>query len=142
MTNGLAQAGADIVDIDMEGVAGWVRGADVDALLAADPPTSVRLLPGFDPFINELPRRVDAVLPDAHHDRVHRTAGWVSAVVLVDGRVGGTWEIEPGKGGAGKVVVEPFIRWRGDAKRELQAEADRIGAYLERPLKVEVNALP
>ena len=83
--------------------------------------------------------RSDKVLGDAHHDRVHRTAGWVTPIVVIDGRIGGTWEIENGKGGAGKVVVQPFGRWRGGARKELVAEVDRIASFLDRPLRNEIG---
>jgi hypothetical protein len=96
------------------------------------------LVPGFDPFTNELPRRVEAVLGEAHHDLVHRTAGWVSPIVILDGGVGGTWEIENGKGGTSRVVVRPFGQWRGGVRSELQPEVDRIAAFLDRPLGLEI----
>jgi hypothetical protein len=128
------------VEVDVEGVRGLVGREDVPALDGASRYEGVRLVPGFDPFTNELPRRVDAVLPDLHHERVHRTAGWVSPVVIVDGRVGGRWEIENGKGGVGRVVVRPFGRWRGGARRELATEVDRIAAFLDRPLAIGVTS--
>jgi Winged helix DNA-binding domain len=131
-----------IVEVDVEGVRGLVRSVDVEALsaVAPKPRPEVRLIPGFDPFTNELPRRVNAVLADAHHDRVHRTAGWVTPVVVVDGRVAGTWEIESAKGGAGAVVVTPFLSLHAGVRRELKAEADRLAAFLDRPLAVSVAA--
>lgn len=95
-------------------------------------PVDVRLLPMFDPWVNELPRRVDQLLPLDRHDAVHRVAGWVSAVVVIDGRVAGTWEIVGGAGGGGTIEVTPFGPWRGGARAELVAEADRIAAYLDR----------
>jgi winged helix DNA-binding protein len=75
----------------------------------------------------------------ADHDRVHRTAGWVTPIVVVDGRVAGTWKIENGKAGAGTVVVQPFFRWRGGVRRELEPEVDRIAAFLDRRLVIEVS---
>jgi hypothetical protein len=128
-----------VVQVDVEGVRGLVREADVAALLRASPDYAPRLLPGFDPFTNELPRHVDAVLDDRLHDRVHRTAGWVTPIVVLDGRVGGTWELETGKGGAGRLVVQTFGRWRGGARKELEPEVDRLSAYLERRLTLEVE---
>ncbi|HEY8801337.1 MAG TPA: winged helix DNA-binding domain-containing protein [Candidatus Limnocylindrales bacterium] len=124
--------------VDVEGTRGLVRAEDLDALAGMAPAHRLRLLPGFDPFTNELPRRVDTVLGDAHHDRVHRTAGWVTPIVMIDGRVGGTWEIESGKGGAGTVVIQPFGRWRGGARQELATEVDRIAAFLDRALRIEI----
>jgi hypothetical protein len=128
----------ELSEIDVEGTTGWLRRADLPALRAAESPRGVRLLPGFDPFVNELPRRTEALLAVANHDRVHRTAGWVTPVVLVDGRVAGTWEI--GGGQDGTVEVQPFERWRGGAKSELTSEVDRIAAFLDRPLKASVAA--
>jgi Winged helix DNA-binding domain len=77
----------------------------------------------------------------ADHDAVHRVAGWVTPIIVVDGRVAGTWEIENGKGGAGVVVVQPFRRWRGGVRRELDREVDRIGAFLDRPLRLAVGSV-
>ena len=130
-----------LVEVDVEGTRGLVRAVDVGALDAATPDHAVRLLPGFDPFTNELPRRVDSVLGDTHHDRVHRTAGWVTPIVVIDGRVAGTWEIANGRAGAGTIAVWPFGRWRGGARRELGPEVERIAAFLDRPLRLEVSAV-
>jgi hypothetical protein len=125
-----------IVEVDIEGTPGWVLDEDLAALEAMPDPTGVRLLPNFDAYVNDLPRRVDALLPVEHHDRVHRTAGWVSPVVIIDGRVAGTWEIENGRSSG--LSVQPFYRWRS-VTRELEAEADRIASFLDRPLKVSVG---
>jgi hypothetical protein len=134
----LARIPDQLAEVDVEGTRGLVRREDRDALASISTHAGVRLLPGFDPFTNELPRRVESVLGAADHDRVHRTAGWVSPIVVIDGRVTGTWEIENGKGGAGTVAVRPFGRWRGDARKELEPEVDRIAAFLDRPLGIEV----
>jgi hypothetical protein len=81
-------------------------------------------------------RRLDALMPSDRHDPVHRVAGWVSPVVVVDGRVAGTWELTSGKRGG--ISVQPFVRWRGGARRDLEPEVDRIASFLDRPLAVSV----
>jgi hypothetical protein len=139
VTRALGRMPVELAEIDVEGTRGLVRRDDLAALAGTEPAEHVRLLPGFDPFTNELPRHVDAVLDDRLHDRVHRTAGWVTPIVVLDGRVGGTWELENGKGGAGRLVVRPFGRWRGGARKELEPEVDRLSAYLERRLTLEVE---
>jgi hypothetical protein len=63
----------------------------------------------------------------------------VTPVVIVSGRVGGTWEIENGKGGAGTVVVQPFGA-KPIARRALTNEVERIAAFLDRPLRIEIAA--
>jgi Winged helix DNA-binding domain len=50
----------------------------------------VRLLPLFDPYLMGYAKR-DHLVDRAFATRVSRTAGWISAVVLVDGRAAGTW---------------------------------------------------
>jgi hypothetical protein len=127
-----------LAEIDVEGTRAWTLARDVAALTRVKPFHGVRLLPGFDPFTNELPRRTDVILQVVHHDRVYRTAGWITPLVIVDGRVGGTWEIGGGKKGVVEVV--PFGRWRGEARKELEAEVDRVAAFLDRPLTLEVNS--
>ncbi len=141
VTSAIEAAGIDLVEVDVEGTGGWVRRDDAAALAVAEIIPSVRLLPMFDPWVNELPRHVEWLLPIDRHDAVHRVAGWVSAVILVDGRVAGTWEIAGGARGSGAIEVTPFGRWRGGVRKELAPEVDRIAAYLDRPLALRVGAI-
>jgi hypothetical protein len=139
VTRALARMPVPLAEIDIDGARGLVRAEDVAVLAATEPGEHVRLLPGFDPFTNELPRRVAGVLGDDHHDRVHRTAGWVTPIVVVDGSVAGTWEIENGKAGASRLVVRPFNRWRGGVRPALRPEVERIATFLDRPLTLELR---
>lgn len=133
-----ARLPVEVADVDVDGVTTLVRRDDLAELAATEPFAGVRLLPGFDPFTNELPRRVDAVLPVEHHDLVYRTAGWVTPLVLIDGQIRGTWEI--GGGRHGVVQVTPWGRWRGGVRNELTAEVDRFASFLDRRLAVEFGA--
>lgn len=135
----LAPLRPDIEEVDIEGARGLVRRGDLAAVVAASATGTVRLLPGFDPFTNELPRRVQSVLPADRHDLIHRTAGWVTPIVLVDGAIAGTWELTGGARG-GTLEVVRWGRWRGGAQKEVAAEVDRIAAFLDRRLQVEVSA--
>ena len=126
-----------IAEVDVEGVRGLVLERDVAELASIEPTHPARLLPGFDPFTNELPRHVEAVLAEDRHARVHRTAGWVSQVAIVDGRVAGTWTIDDGAKGAGRVVLQRFGRWRAQARKEIKPEVERLAAFLDRPLTLE-----
>jgi winged helix DNA-binding protein len=137
----LARMPIPIAEVDVEGTRGLVRREDLEPLATITPHRGVRLVPGFDPFTNELPRRVEAVLGDSHHALVHRTAGWVSPIVILDGGVGGTWEIENGRAGVGTIAVQPFFRLRGDARKQLVSEVDRIAAFLDRPLQLSLGSV-
>jgi hypothetical protein len=131
-----ARLGDTIATVKVDGRKTWVRKEDVAAVTSAQPFRGVRLLPGFDAYVNELPRRTDELLPVVHHERIYRTAGWVTPVVVVDGSVAGTWELTAGKRGG--IDVQPFGSWRGGVHRELRAEADRLAAFLDRPLELTV----
>ena len=136
ISRALERLGDDVTGIGIEGVRAWTLREDVPAVVAAKPFKGVRLLPGFDPFVNELPRRTEGLLPVGHHERIYRTAGWVTPVVLVDGCVAGTWELTAGK--TGGLAVQPFERLSAGAVRAIEAEADRLAAFLDRPLKVSI----
>jgi hypothetical protein len=138
VTDALARVTGDLVEVDVDGRRTWVRAQDVADLRAQKPFRGVRLLAGFDPFTNELPRRVDSVLPLAHHDDVYRMAGWVTPLVLVDGRIGGTWEIA-GTQKRGVVNVVRWASWRRAAREELEQEVERVAAFLDRPLAIEMT---
>ena len=127
------------MDVDVAGTKAWALPADIKALTATKPFEGVRLLPGFDPWINELPRRTQAVMDPAHHDRIYRVAGWVTPVVIVDGRVEGTWELTSGKRGG--IAVTRLQRWRSGVRTELDAEVDRLAAFLDRPLPIDIQTM-
>jgi hypothetical protein len=107
---------------------------DVEEAAAAEPGGAVRLLPAFDHYVVAAPRDAEAVLPAAHGARVYRTQGWLSPVVLVDGRMAGVWSHER-KGKRLAVEVEPFGRLtraeRAGVEAEAAALADFIGGELE-----------
>lgn len=103
----LARNADDLVVADVDGHRGWLTSAGAAAL--ADHPTAdgVVLLGGFDPYVLAPISHRDAIIPDGRLDQVSRTAGWISAVVLVDGIVEGTWTTAT-DGGDTQVVVTPF----------------------------------
>jgi hypothetical protein len=136
MRKAIEAAGLDLVEIDIEGTSGLALRSDAAELAGTAPFAGTRLLPGFDAYVNDLPRRIAAIMPVERHADVHRTAGWVSPVVVIDGRIMGTWELT--NGARGGIHVRPFGRWRGGARRELAPEVDRIASFLDRPLKVTV----
>jgi hypothetical protein len=81
--------------------------------------TSVKLLPAFDPLLLAHSKK-HHLIEDRYYKRVYRSLGWISPVILVGGRIVGTWSH---KMIAGKMVVEtePF----GKLPREVRVEIDR-----------------
>jgi hypothetical protein len=60
---------------------------------------------------------------------VSRPAGWISAVVLVDGRVAATWSHAIVKERL-RIAVEPFRRLPPKLRPEIRLRADEIAATL------------
>src|SRR5207247_9992815 len=81
----------ELAPIDVGGRIGLVLREDLPALRRAkfEGPV-VRLLPSFDAFLLGVKDKSHLVDP-GHYKRVYRPQGWLSPVVLVDGRVGGLW---------------------------------------------------
>src|SRR5260370_32486468 len=64
-------------------------GVDLCSVAKPAAGVSVQLLPLFDPYLMGYANR-DHLYAAIYRSRVSRTSGWISAVVLVDGRVAGT----------------------------------------------------
>jgi hypothetical protein len=86
-------------------------------------PAPIRLLPRFDNLVLSHRDRT-RVLADEHRGLVIE-GGWVKSAFLVDGFVAGVWELEHGR-----VRLEPFEPLPRRARAELEAEADRLQAWL------------
>ncbi|MFB4265466.1 winged helix DNA-binding domain-containing protein [Nonomuraea sp. GTA35] len=70
--------------------------AHLDSLAGTAPSAAVHLLPGFDQYILGAPRDLAPLLPPELKARVSRQAGWISPVVVHEGRVAGVWEAKGG----------------------------------------------
>ncbi len=76
-----------------------------------------------------------------HKGKVFRPTAWVSAVVLVDGRIKGMWEYETRKQQT-VVKVRMFDAPPPTLRREVEGEAERIGSFLGTGVAVEFLDAP
>jgi hypothetical protein len=90
--------------------------------------TSVRLLPTFDPYLMGHASR-DHLFEVVHRARVSRVAGWISAVVLVDGRVAATWTHTVLKQTL-RITVDPLQRLPPQARPMIGVRAEELAATL------------
>jgi DNA glycosylase AlkZ-like len=95
----------------------------------------VRLLPGFDMWVIGAARDAAALLDPAEKKRVYRNQGWISPVVLVNGRMDGVWKHER-KGQRLTVTIEPFGKLPKWARAQAEAEAERLAEFLGGALEV------
>ncbi|MFD0684929.1 winged helix DNA-binding domain-containing protein [Actinomadura fibrosa] len=89
-----AEDGLSTVEVD--GVPMYVREEHLDELAGAEPTTSVRLLGAFDQYILGAGTGATSIIPVEHRGDVSRPGGWISPVVLYEGRVAGVWEAKEG----------------------------------------------
>lgn len=124
----LATLADELVELDTEGHRGWLTRDAADEVAGTEPSRVVRLLPSFDPYVVGALRQLEHLMPGPFRDRVSRTSGWISPVLLDGGRIVGTWTQEVG-GGTLRVAVAPFGRLRPGVRKAAEAEADRWAAY-------------
>ena len=95
-------------------------------LPSADTPAPVRLLPKWDSsLLAYAPPERARILPDRYRKRVIAPNGDVAQTILVDGFVAGTWKVEKKR-----LQVEPFTRLPKAVRDELEAEGERLLAFL------------
>jgi winged helix DNA-binding protein len=121
--------GEEIASVEIEGSQAWMLAQHVPEVEVAEPSGVVRLLPAFDHYVVAAPRDRETVLPEALKSRVYRPQGWLSPVLLVDGRMEGLWRHER-KGGRLIVEVEPFAEQPGWVRRAAEEEAERLARFL------------
>jgi Winged helix DNA-binding domain len=102
--------------------------SDVEAVREASFDERVQLLPQFDPYLMGHASR-DHLFDRSHASKVSRTAGWISAVFLVDGAVAGTWTHSLTNRRL-RITVSPFQAIAPKIKKAIQARGDEIAAAL------------
>jgi hypothetical protein len=114
----------ELVPVSVEGSRADVLTSDLERLASMRPKSSVRLLPSFDPYLMGHASREHLVAAQ-HLSRVSRIAGWISAVVLSDGRVVATWTHEVNKGTLA-LTVDPFRKLAPATMKEVRSQADAM----------------
>jgi hypothetical protein len=112
---------------------------DAEDLARREPSKTIRLLPGFDPYTLSVQKEAEPLLPIARRPLVSRTAGWISAVLLVGGRIEGTWTHEIHRGRL-TIRVAPWRRVSAAERTAVHEEASRIGAFLGADPAIEIAA--
>ncbi|WP_194813614.1 winged helix DNA-binding domain-containing protein [Nocardia sp. XZ_19_385] len=116
--------GDALTQVDIEGTKAYIRAEHADELAAVQPQKSVHFLGAFDQYVLGPGTKDTELLPAAHRSDVSRTAGWIAPLVVVDGRIAGTWERD-----GGNLVVSMFDGAKPPAKK-LDAAASRVAAAL------------
>jgi Winged helix DNA-binding domain len=118
----------ELVDVSVEGQPAQMLAADLEMMRSRERQESVQLLPGFDPYLMGHTTR-DHLFDPMHRWKVSRVAGWISPVLLVDGRVLGVWTHAVTRGKL-KIDVTPFAPLKPHIVTQAGARAETIAAFL------------
>ncbi|WP_245720349.1 winged helix DNA-binding domain-containing protein [Nocardia uniformis] len=123
-----SELGDRLTEVEVDDRTGFILTEHADELAATEPAHSVRLLGPFDQYVLGPGTNDTALLPGDHRAKVSRTAGWISPLVLVDGRIAGTWEIDNGDLAVAMFDDAPL------PKAGLQAEVPHIARATGQPV--------
>ncbi len=122
--------------VEVDGWSAYALRTTLEPMQQGELPGVVRLLPLFDAYTLGLGRDIEPLLPQAYKSRVFRPQGWISAVVLVDGRMQGVWEYMTGSAQT-VVKVHMFASPATSIKQSIEAEAERLNAFWNTKVAVE-----
>jgi len=125
----LTALGDEAVEADVDGSAAWMLADQLEEAASAKPASVACLLPGFDQWVIGASRSAPALLDPEHKARVYRNQGWISPVLIVNGRMEGVWRHER-NGKRLLVEIEPFGRTPKWARAQAEAEAERLAGFL------------
>jgi len=131
----IAALGDEVATVRVDGWEGWMLCDDVAAASASGPRGVVSLLPAFDQYVVAAPREETPVLAAEYKDRVYLRQGWLSPVLLVDGRIAGVWSHER-RGGFLSVTIEPFAAVEDVVRAGAEQEARRLAKYFGEELEL------
>ena len=117
-----ALAQVETAEVDLDGEPGLVLAHDLEPVAAPEP--WVALPPGLDPTVMGWKQREWYLGP--HQPALFDTAGNAGPTVWCDGRIVGGW----GQPDSGEVVVRLLEDVGAEARAAVEAEAERLGAWL------------
>ena len=126
----LAQLEDRLVAVDVDGETAYVLGEDVDALLAARPTQTVRLLPGHDQWVMGPGTRDRHVVPPENRLPVTRRAN----LVVAAGVVRGTWLSRDGE-----LEVTWFTGDGAPPRKALAEQVEELATTTGQPLRLTVQ---
>ena len=125
--------------VELDGAPGWTLAGDTAA--PSRPHRGIRLLPYFDAYLVASQPR-ERLYPGAAAARALTPAGQAGnyPVLLVDGVAGGVWH-QRRSGRKLAITVEPLRELTTSQRRQLDDEADLVGAVMEAAATLTVGTV-
>jgi len=120
----------ELVEVSIENEKAFLLRDDHDQLTNSSPDGQVlRLLPHFDPYLLAHADK-NHLVDSSHYKRVYRNQGWISPVILLDGKVIGVWSYTRGAK-RWALEIEAFEKFSKMIHAKIEAEALSLGNFLE-----------
>ncbi|MBJ7599164.1 winged helix DNA-binding domain-containing protein [Candidatus Nephthysia bennettiae] len=130
-------AGDLLTAVEVDGERAFARSEDLEDMMGTTVSGTVRLLPAFDQYLLGPGTGDSHVVPPAHRRAVSRTAGRIVPVLVVGGRVVGTFETREST-----LEITVFEDSSPVPAALLEAETARISQLMGKPLTLAVRAGP
>jgi winged helix DNA-binding protein len=130
----------ELEPVEVEGWRATALSTTLEQLQQFEGASSLNLLPFFDAYTFGFGRSLEPILAKAYETRVFRPQGWISAVVLVDGCMQGVWEHKIRRSDT-IVKIHLFSSPTAAIKKGIEAEAERLAAFLNTRLVLEYEAI-
>lgn len=127
----------ETAEVDVEGWRAVALRSAIDSMKGLEPVGAVHLLPAFDVYTVGLARGKDLepLFTIEQQKKVYSQQGWVSAVVLVDGFIKGTW-VQKAQKLHDTITLDLFSPVTVGVKDEITAQAERVGKFLNKKIQV------
>jgi uncharacterized protein YcaQ len=128
----------ELVGVHVEDQKRFILHEDYDQLTTSHLDDQIlRLLPHFDPYLLGHADK-DHLVDASYYKRVYRNQGWISPVVLLNGRVIGVWSYA--RRGKGLLFeVELFEKLSKTIRARIEEEAASLGDFLEMPWEIQFS---
>jgi hypothetical protein len=133
----------ELEKVDIEGWKAWALRDTLEPIqniTAAG--GAINLLPLFDALLMGLGRgqEIEPLISMAYQKHVFRPQGWISAVVLVDGQIKGTWEYKIHLDEI-TLKVKLFCTLSPKLNEGIAAEAERLGRFLNKKVLLVLSTI-
>ena len=126
----------ELEEVDVEGWRAVAQRATLEPLQRLEPVETIHLLPLFDAYTIGMPRDGEQLLADAYRRLVFRPAGWISAVVLVNGSIQGVWQSTTRRSQT-LVKVQLFCSPTAVIRKGIEAEVERLRDFFKTSVSLE-----
>lgn len=120
----------EIFEVSIEDEKAFLLRDDHDQLANSSHDGHVlRLLPHFDPYLLAHADK-NHLVSSSYYKRVYRNQGWISPVILLDGRVIGVWSYTR-RTKRWLLEIEPFGKFSKSLRGKIEEEAASLGNFLQ-----------